>query len=77
MLLPLQDPRSTASFCSITRLIRECDVTISQLKECLLTMVDRGAAFLNEPEGEKFINKLWKESVQDIAAVDPSLSSYA
>lgn len=40
-------------------------------------MVDRGAAFLNEPEGEKFINKLWKESVQDIAAVDPSLSSYA
>lgn len=52
-------------------------MTISQLKECLLTMVDRGAAFLNEPEGEKFINKLWKESVQDIAAVDPSLSSYA
>ncbi|KAM0463902.1 hypothetical protein ACHAO4_000627 [Trichoderma viride] len=39
--------------------------------------VDPGAAFLNEPEGEKFINKLWKESVQDIAAVDPSLSSYA
>ncbi|KAL6902586.1 NAD(P)-binding protein [Trichoderma evansii] len=39
--------------------------------------VDPGAAFLNEPEGEEFVNKLWKESVQDVSAVDPSLSSYA
>ncbi|KAL7924019.1 hypothetical protein ACQKWADRAFT_319885 [Trichoderma austrokoningii] len=39
--------------------------------------VDPGAAFLNEPEGEKFVNELWKESVQDVATVDPSLSSYA
>lgn len=40
-------------------------------------MADRGAAFLNGPEGEEFVNKLWKESVQDVAAIDPSLSSYA
>ncbi|KAM0260404.1 hypothetical protein ACHAQJ_002806 [Trichoderma viride] len=38
--------------------------------------VDPGAAFLNKPEGEEFIDKLWKESVQDVAAVDPALSSY-
>jgi retinol dehydrogenase-14 len=43
----------------------------------MLTIVNRGAAFLNEPEGEEFINKLWKESVQDVATIDPSLSSYA
>lgn len=77
MLLPLRDPRSMASFCSIIRSIRECDERLSWPSECLLTISDRGAAFLNEPEGEEFINKLWKESVQDVATVDPSLGSYA
>ncbi|EHK24808.1 uncharacterized protein TRIVIDRAFT_146040 [Trichoderma virens Gv29-8] len=39
--------------------------------------VDPGAAYLNTPEGEEFISKLWREAVQDIAAVDPALGSYA
>ncbi|PNP53756.1 hypothetical protein THARTR1_05880 [Trichoderma harzianum] len=39
--------------------------------------VDPGAAFLNTPEGEEFIGKLWSESVQDVAALDPALSAYA
>lgn len=66
-----------ASFCSITRSIRKCGQRLSLSSDCLLTISNSGAAFLNAPEGEEFINKLWKESVQDIAAVDPSLSSYA
>ncbi|KAK1250832.1 hypothetical protein MKX07_005387 [Trichoderma sp. CBMAI-0711] len=39
--------------------------------------VDPGAEFLNTAEGEGFISKLWKESVQDVAATDPALGSYA
>ncbi|KAL7937833.1 hypothetical protein V8C35DRAFT_293763 [Trichoderma chlorosporum] len=39
--------------------------------------IDRGAAFLHSSEGEEFIGKLWRETVQDIAAVDPVLGSYA
>lgn len=66
-----------ANFFSITRSTRECDNGCPLSSNCLLTLADRGAAFLNEPEGEEFINKLWKESVQDIAALDPDLSSYA
>ncbi|KAL6891180.1 NAD(P)-binding protein [Trichoderma longibrachiatum] len=38
--------------------------------------IDPGADLLNTPEGESFIGKLWKESVQDVAAVDPALESY-
>ncbi|PKK43390.1 hypothetical protein CI102_12298 [Trichoderma harzianum] len=39
--------------------------------------VDPGAAFLNTPEGEEFIGKLWRESVEDVAALDLALSVYA
>ncbi|RFU76891.1 hypothetical protein TARUN_5341 [Trichoderma arundinaceum] len=39
--------------------------------------VHPGAAFLNTAEGGEFIDKLWKESVQDAATVNPKLSSYA
>ncbi|KAK4067542.1 hypothetical protein Trihar35433_6102 [Trichoderma harzianum] len=39
--------------------------------------VDPGAAFLNTPEGEEFIGRLWRESVEDIAALDLALSVYA
>ncbi|KAL7798576.1 hypothetical protein V8C37DRAFT_368338 [Trichoderma ceciliae] len=39
--------------------------------------IDPGAAFLDKPEGKEFIDRLWKESVKDVAAVDPTLSSYA
>lgn len=40
-------------------------------------MINRGAAFLNTPEGEEFIGKLWRESVEDVAALDLALSAYA
>ncbi|KAL7913117.1 hypothetical protein GGI35DRAFT_274744 [Trichoderma velutinum] len=39
--------------------------------------VDPGAAYLNTPEGEEFIGKLWRESVEDIAAFDLALGAYA
>ncbi|KAL7946393.1 hypothetical protein V8C42DRAFT_344242 [Trichoderma barbatum] len=39
--------------------------------------IDPGAAYLNSPEGEEFIGKLWRETVQDVAVIDPALDVYA
>ncbi|KAL7817790.1 NAD(P)-binding protein [Trichoderma gracile] len=39
--------------------------------------IDPGAEFLNTAEGEEFISKLWEESIQDVAAIDPTLGCYA
>jgi hypothetical protein len=36
----------------------------------------RGAALLDKPEGQRFIQELWKEIVADVAKIDPALKSY-
>ncbi|KAM7205920.1 hypothetical protein V8F33_000750 [Rhypophila sp. PSN 637] len=36
-----------------------------------------GNTWLNESDGKKFTERLWKETVQDVAAVDPALASFA
>jgi len=36
--------------------------------------IDAGAEFLNGPDGEKFIDELWKETLADVIKVDPTVS---
>jgi len=36
-----------------------------------------GAAFLNGEAGADFIDRIWNETVQDVAAVDPALETFA
>lgn len=38
--------------------------------------VDPGAAFLNTPKGQEFLERFWMETVQDLAAVDPGLATF-
>jgi hypothetical protein len=44
----------------------------------MLTMMIacRGAAILNKPEGSKFIEDLWRETVEDLTKIDPALGTY-
>jgi hypothetical protein len=42
-----------------------------------LTSVARDVGYLAGTDGEKFIDKVWKETVEDIAVVDPALLSFA
>jgi len=35
-----------------------------------------GAAFLNTPAGEEFVDRIWEETVEDVISVDPALSTY-
>ena len=37
-------------------------------------LMNRGAEFLNKPEGTKFIDILWKETVEDVVQVDSTLT---
>ncbi|KAK3315577.1 hypothetical protein B0H66DRAFT_584006 [Apodospora peruviana] len=38
--------------------------------------VATGTAFLDEPAGKEFTEKLWRETIADVATVDPSLRSF-
>jgi hypothetical protein len=40
-------------------------------------MGNRGAAFLNGPYAEGFVERLWKETVEDLAKVDVGLRRFA
>ena len=40
----------------------------------MLTILSRGAEFLNGSEGQKFIDNLWKETVEDVVQVDSTLT---
>jgi hypothetical protein len=37
----------------------------------------RGAALLNGPYAEKFVDQLWKATVEDLTKVNPELSRFA
>jgi hypothetical protein len=43
----------------------------------VVIVTSRGAAILDKPEGKKFIEDLWKETVEDLAKIDTSLGTYA
>ncbi|KAG6365899.1 hypothetical protein INS49_000075 [Diaporthe citri] len=39
--------------------------------------IQAGAPFLDEPAGHEFTDKLWTETVEDVAAIDPELRVFA
>ncbi len=47
--------------------------------DCVTANMDnyRGAALLNGPHAEKFVEQLWKATVEDLAKVNQELSRFA
>lgn len=43
----------------------------------LLSMICRGAPFLDQDEGSDFSEKLWAETVEEATKFDPELKKYA
>jgi len=54
-----------------------CYFQCSSVQDEKLMEQYRGALFLNSSAGADFIERLWKETLQDVSAVDPGLKTVA
>ncbi len=50
---------------------------LSAIADNNLLSTTSGAAFLNGPNADKFVDRLWEETVKDIAKVEPALARFA
>lgn len=66
----------TANSYSLTRSIRKLSAALCVPFHCA-DILASGAPFLDQPAGKTFTDKLWAETVADIARFDENLKVYA